>query len=351
MRCRSFAEFFFMNRVSGMQDDAAKLLEIFKELNKLQGYQKQIRLVQCRLQKIMDTENKLPGGPEFEAKLASNIHPFMYSYPEPLGDRYRDVQSLLDELADKSSTRAVQHQRYLETVLQFKDKGYRYAVCNGSKFSPANSGINIDPETYPFRSSASDNCLYFTGTSDKSSTTETTKNSTSREFFSTKEGIETAGETLGLTESMICNPPSEKLGSTKSTDSSCKSSTKSKQQLSERMSTLPESLICNQPESVYQSLISSSDNCSTKSSPSSSSSLSSSSSKENRKPVSSPTYDEIEQYREFYTQPVSALDPSTYSKYKTVRSMVVSQTWLTGWIKELYDIEGNIVTATGKPLS
>ena len=48
MRCRSFAEFFFMNRVSGMQDDAAKLLEIFKELNKLQGYQKQIRLVQCR---------------------------------------------------------------------------------------------------------------------------------------------------------------------------------------------------------------------------------------------------------------------------------------------------------------
>ena len=43
----------------------------------------------------METENVKLSGPEFEAKLASNIHPFMYSYPEPLGDRYRDVQSEL----------------------------------------------------------------------------------------------------------------------------------------------------------------------------------------------------------------------------------------------------------------
>ena len=113
--------------------------------------------------------------------------------------------------------------------------------------------------------------------------------------------------------------------------------------LSERKSTLPESLICNQPESVYQSLISTSKSCSSSSKSSSSSSSS--------KDKTSPSYDEISQYRDFYTTPVSALDPATYSKYKTVRSMVVSQTWLTGWIKELYDIESNIVSATGKSLS
>ena len=33
---------------------------------------------------------------------------------------------LLDELADTSTKRGLQHQRYLETVLQFKDKGYRF---------------------------------------------------------------------------------------------------------------------------------------------------------------------------------------------------------------------------------
>ena len=148
------------------------------------------RHLTIRLQEIMEIENVKVSGPEFEAKLAANIHPFMYSYPEPLGDRYRDVQSdfiwcwilncaflnifkqiwhktisltfsyrtvilccllgksfvvicnadssrrkwsdlstgLLDELADKSTTRGIQHQRYLETVLQFKDKGYRFVL-------------------------------------------------------------------------------------------------------------------------------------------------------------------------------------------------------------------------------
>ena len=33
------------------------------------------------------------GGEGFEPRLAADIHPFMYSYPEPLGDRYRDVES------------------------------------------------------------------------------------------------------------------------------------------------------------------------------------------------------------------------------------------------------------------
>ena len=94
---------------------------------------------------------------------------------------------------------------------------------------------------------------------------------------------------------------------------------------------------------VYQSLI----NTSQFSESSSKSSKSSSSLKEKH----TPSYDEIARYKEFYTTPVSGpLDPETYSKYQTMRSMVVSQTWLTGWIKELYNIESDIVSATGKSL-
>jgi hypothetical protein len=77
---------------------------------------------------------------------------------------------------------------------------------------------------------------------------------------------------------------------------------------------------------------------------------SSESSSASTKSKGAPSYDEIMRYKEFYTTPVSALDPDTYSKYRTVRSMVVSQTWLTGWIKELYSIESDIIDATGKPL-
>ncbi|XP_063693261.1 uncharacterized protein LOC134825065 isoform X2 [Bolinopsis microptera] len=332
-----------------MQDDAAKLVEIFSELNKLQGYQKQIQQVKKRLQKIMETENVKLEGPEFEAKLASNIHPFMYSYPEPLGDRYRDVQSLLDELADKSTKRGVQHQRYLETVMQFKDKGYRYALCNGNKFSPSNSGLNIDPGTYPFRSSASDNCLYFSNNTSDNSTTDTSSTSRSSPpvFFSTKEGIETAST---LDESMICHPPSE-LPDTCSTSSSDSSSKSGPKQLSEGKWTQPESLVCNPPESTYQSLISQETYPPSPSLSKSSKTSSSRSTSSAKKSISPMTYDEISRYSELYCTPgTTTLDPDTYSRYQTVRSMVVSQTWLTGWIKDLYNIESEIVSATGKPL-
>ena len=37
-------------------------------------------------------------GTEFEAMLAEKVAPFMYSFPEPLGDRYRDVQGIGVEL-------------------------------------------------------------------------------------------------------------------------------------------------------------------------------------------------------------------------------------------------------------
>ena len=105
-----------------------------------------------------------------------------------------------------------------------------------------------------------------------------------------------------------------------------------------------ESMVCNPPESTCQSLMSNS------SSQSSKTSTSSTSVKENKSSNNTSSYDQITTYRDFYTTPVSALDPETYSKYRTLRSMVVSQTWLTGWIKELYNIESDIVSATGKTL-
>lgn len=42
----------------------------------------------CKLKSVTKLESEL----DFELRFAAEVHPFMRSYPEPLGDRYRDIQ-------------------------------------------------------------------------------------------------------------------------------------------------------------------------------------------------------------------------------------------------------------------
>ena len=103
-----------------------------------------------------------------------------------------------------------------------------------------------------------------------------------------------------------------------------------------------ESMVCNNPESTYQLMIETAESSSNSApSPTSASTKSKSSDK------SSNNADDNEQS---CSEVFNTLDPSTISKSATIKTIIVSQTWLTGWIRELYQIEDNIVKSTGKTI-
>ena len=107
----------------------------------------------------------------------------------------------------------------------------------------------------------------------------------------------------------------------------------------------------NRPESTYQSLVNSSNS-------------SSNTYGDVYKPISD--IEENKQYKQSYYTEINKIanchvinttqsqhnkmDPKSYENLKqdTIRSIVVSQTWLTGWIRDLYRIEDEIFKAKNK---
>ena len=64
--------------------------------------------------------------------------------------------------------------------------------------------------------------------------------------------------------------------------------------------------------------------------------------------VGATTDQDLDEFKKVY----NTLDVSSLSniEYTTIKTIVVSQTWLTGWIHQLYRIEDDIVSTTKKPI-
>jgi len=274
-----------------------------------------------------------------------------------------------------------------------------YGLCHGESYSPSNSGLNIDPRTFTFRTRIQDRMRYFPEKEEESKSPsppplkQETRTSSypvsgypsyNYSNYSVRESVtgrESATPTLGG-ESMICYPPSEytevflrdmsegsspvppvppiptgtdDFGYVKKhsvtfsiPDSHSESGTDS------TSVSVRDSILCN-PPSLYPASINGSNDPSLYPISNESSSQtndetlqnieesSSESSSSSRSKELSHTQSELEynKHSRLYTPPKSKLRDETWDimKAESVRSIVVSQTWLTGWIRELYILD------------